>query len=60
MSGTNQEQEGGKTSNVSRIVPIPQRLLKLLMERRAWLTEKVLNGEIEIDDRLMVDIADGA
>lgn len=30
------------------------------MERRAWLTEKVLNGEIEIDDRLMVDIADGA
>lgn len=60
VSGTNQEQEGGKTSNVSRIVPIPQRLLKLLMERRAWLTEKVLNGEIEIDNRLMVDITDGA
>ena len=44
--GGNQERFGGKTGNMPRIVPIPQRLLALIQRRRELLMEKVLNGSI--------------
>jgi len=44
--GKKRQKYGGKSSNVSRVIPIPAMLKDLLEQRRALLLEKPLSGEL--------------
>ena len=44
--GGNVQKFGGKTENVGRMIPIPEKLKTLLEQRRKWLKEKIKKGEI--------------
>ncbi len=57
-SGT--DQVGGKTRNMFRLIPVPQRLLSLIHQRRSLLIQKILNGEISVPTDITKPLAQAA
>lgn len=49
---SNELHAGGKTANMPRILPIPQKLYSLLEARRQFLETLLINGSIFLDDVL--------
>ena len=41
---------GGKTYNMFRLIPLRKKILKLLLKRKAYLQEKIDNGEISFEN----------
>lgn len=49
-SGSSQLQSSGKTRNSDRILPIPQKLVSFLEQRRAFLVEELKKSGLPFDD----------
>jgi len=41
-------QSGGKTRNAGRIVPVPEALLQLITDRRAFIMQKIRDGSFQV------------
>ena len=60
VDSSGKNQLSGKSHNMFRLIPVPQRLLALIHQRRSLLIQKILNGEISVPADITKPLAQAA